>query len=146
MPDELKPEAAADFAVDYREGERMAREWIAGRGELPGLLHIVRDMPRSGDMRGLEADFLSHIDAVVRGDRRSEGSAMDPAKAQLLLEGATAPEAPLIDVDEFRRQRREREVATRLKDLGRRNAALWQDQSAFIRGDHRPKDADWRGS
>jgi hypothetical protein len=102
-------------------------------------------MPRSGDMRGLEAGFLSHIDAVVRGDRRNEGSAIDPAKAQLLLEGGPAPEAPRIDADEFRRQRRECELAARLQELGRRNAALWQDQSAFIRGDRRSKDADWRG-
>ena len=86
----------------------MAREWIAGRGDLPDLLHIVRDMPRGGDMGGLEAGFLSTIDAALRGDRRGEAGAPDPAKAQLLLKGPRAPEAaqtPAIDVDEFRRRR-----------------------------------------
>jgi hypothetical protein len=65
MPDELKPEASADFVADFREGEAMAREWIAGRGDLPDLLHVVRDMPRGGAMGGLEAGFLSTIDAAV---------------------------------------------------------------------------------
>jgi hypothetical protein len=46
MPDELKPEPRADFAADFRDGEVMAREWIAGRGDLPDLLHIVRDETR----------------------------------------------------------------------------------------------------
>ena len=45
MPNELKPELGADFASDFRDGEAMVREWIAGRGNLPDLLHIVRDMP-----------------------------------------------------------------------------------------------------
>jgi hypothetical protein len=31
MPDELKPEPRADFTADFRDGEGMAREWIAGR-------------------------------------------------------------------------------------------------------------------
>jgi hypothetical protein len=64
MPDELKPEPQADFAADFRDGEAMAREWIAGRGDLPALLHIVRDMPRGGELGGLEAGFLSTIDAA----------------------------------------------------------------------------------
>jgi hypothetical protein len=34
MPNELKPEPGADFAADFRDGETMAREWIAGRGDL----------------------------------------------------------------------------------------------------------------
>jgi hypothetical protein len=149
MPDELKPEAGRDFVADFRDGQTMALEWVAGRGDLPDLLHVVRDMPRGGAMGGLEAAFLSTIDAGVRGDRRGEPGAPDPAKAQLLLESAAAQGAaqapPPIDVDEFRRRRREREMAARLHDLGRRNAEAWQEQSAFITGDHRRKDADWRG-
>jgi hypothetical protein len=39
---------------DFRDGEAMAREWIAGRGDLPDLPHIVRDMPRGGELGGLE--------------------------------------------------------------------------------------------
>jgi hypothetical protein len=148
MADELKIEADADFVADFREGEGIARDWIAGRGELPGLLHIVRDMLRGGDMRGREAGFLSTIDAAVRGDRRGEAGAPDPAKAQLLLEGAPAPEAaqsPPIDVDEFHRRRRERELAARLQELGRRNAEAWREQAATFRVGSQSADADWRG-
>jgi hypothetical protein len=36
---------------------------------LPDLLHIVRDMPRGDELGGLEAGFLSTIDAAIRGDR-----------------------------------------------------------------------------
>jgi hypothetical protein len=148
MSAELKPEPAADFVADFREGEARAREWIVGRSDLPDLLHVVRDMPRGGAMSGVEAGFLSTIDAAVRGDRRSEAGAPDPARARLLLKGppaSGATEVPPIDVDEFRRRRREREMAARLQELGRRNAEAWQEQSAFITGDHRRKDADWRG-
>ncbi len=57
----------------------------SGRGALPDLLHIVRDMPRGGAMTGLEAVFLSTIDAAVRGDRLGAANVPDPAKTQLLL-------------------------------------------------------------
>ena len=106
----------------------MAREWIAGRGDLPALLHIVRDMPRGGELGGLEAGFLSTIDAAIRGDRLGAANVPDPAKAQLLLEptpSAEAPPLPPIDVDEFRRRWRERERAAQFAELARRNAALF---------------------
>jgi hypothetical protein len=128
MRDELKPEPRADFAADFRDGEGMAREWIAGRGDLPDLLHIVRDMPRGSDMGGLEAGFLSTVDAAVRGDRLGAPNVPDPAKAQLLLEAtpsAEVPPLPPVDVDAFRRRRREHERAARLEELCQRNAALF---------------------
>jgi hypothetical protein len=74
--------------------------------------------------------------------RRGAANVPDPAKAQLLLQ---ATPSPPIDVDEFRRRRRDCELADRLKELGRRNAEAWLDQSAFIAGNRRLKDADWRG-
>jgi hypothetical protein len=124
----------------------MAREWIAGRGDLPDLLHIVRTMPPREEMWGLEAGFLSTIDAAVRGDRVGATNAPDPAKAQLLLEATPSPPAlPPIDIDEFHRRRREHERAARLEELGRRNAEAWREQSAFMGGNHMPKDAEWRG-
>jgi hypothetical protein len=144
MPDELKPEPRADFAADFRDGEGMAREWIAGRGDLPDLLHIVRDMPRGGEMGGLEAGFLSTIAAAVRGDRLGTDNLPDPAtKAQLLLE---ATPRPPINVDEFHRRRRERERAVRLDELGRRNQALFvEQQRPFMAGNYQPMGADWHG-
>jgi hypothetical protein len=123
----------------------MAHEWIAGRGDLPDLLHIVRDMPRGGELGGLEAGFLSTIDAAVRGDRLSAANVPNPAKARLLLE-VTPPPLPSFDVDEFRRRRREREQAARLEELGRRNeAAFMAMQQAFMDGNSMQQAADWRG-
>jgi hypothetical protein len=150
MPDELKPERA-DFAADFRDGEAMAREWIAGRGDLPALLHIVRDMPRGGELGGLEAGFLSTIDAAIRGDALSVANEPDPAKAQELLEAtpsAPSPEAisAPVDLEAFHRRRREHELAARLEGLSRRNAeAFVEQQRAFTPGNQMRNDADWRG-
>jgi hypothetical protein len=151
MPDELRTEPRADFAADFREGEAMAREWIAGRGDLPDLLHVVRDMPRRGGMGGLEAGFLSTLDAAVRGERLGGAATPDPAKAQRLLEAmpaAPAPEAVSapVDLEAFHRRRREHELAARLDELGRRNAEAFMEQGrAFTLGNHTRNDADWRG-
>jgi hypothetical protein len=113
--------------ADFRDGEGMAREWIAGRGDLPDLLHVVRDMPRGGELGGLEAGFLSTIDAAVRGDRLDAANVPDPATAQQLLEASPSPEAVSapVDLEAFHRRRRERERAARFEDLARRNAALF---------------------
>jgi hypothetical protein len=84
----------------------MALEWMAGKGDLPDLLHIVRDMPR-GDLGGLEAGFLASVDAHIRGKRQGAAGAPDPAKAKLLLEATPstqAPPLPPIDVDAFHRR------------------------------------------
>ena len=126
MPDELKPEPGADFAADFRDGEAMAREWIAGRGDLPDLLHIVRDMPRGGELSGLEAGFLSTIDATVRGAPLGAANVPDPAKAQQWLEAAPSLEAASapVDLEAFHRRRREHERRTRFEELARNNASI----------------------
>jgi hypothetical protein len=137
MPDELTPEPKADFVAAFRDGEAFAREWIAGKGDLPDLLHFVRDMLRLGEIGGLEAGFLSTIDAAVRrGDRRSEAGAPDPAKAQLLLEApppADVSPLPSVDVDELLR-RRENERKALFDRLARFNAEAWQEQNAWLHG------------
>jgi hypothetical protein len=124
---DLKPET--DFAADFREGEAMAREWIAGRGDLPALLHIVRDMPRGGELGGLEAGFLSTVDATIRGDRLDAANVPDLAKAQQLLEAtpsAPSPEAVSapIDLEAFHRRRLEHERRARFEELARNNASI----------------------
>jgi hypothetical protein len=148
MPDELKPEPRADFAADFRDGEGMAREWIAGRGDLPDLLHIVRDMPRGGDLGGLEAGFLSTIDAAVRGDPLGAANEPDPTKAQQLLEAmpsAEAVSAP-VDLEAFHRRRLEHERRARFEEVASRNQALFMEQQhAFAPGNQMRNDADWRG-
>jgi hypothetical protein len=147
MPDEPKLEpGAGSFAADFRDGEAMAREWIEGRGDLPGLLHIVRDMPRGSDMGGLEAGFLSTLDAVVRGDRRGEASAPDPAKAQILLEApppAGPPPLPAIDIDVFHLRQREHERKALLEGWARHNEEAFREQQAFIYGNRTPTDWRW---
>ena len=68
------------FAADFRDGEAMAREWIAGKGDLPDLLHIVRDMLKGG-LNGLEAGFLATVDASARGAQEGAGGA-EPQRKQ----------------------------------------------------------------
>ena len=107
-------------------------------------------MPRGGELGGLEAGFLSTIAAAVRGDRLGAANVPDLAtKAQQLLEAtpsAEAPPLPIIDIDEFRRRQRERAVAAKLEELGRRNQALFvEQQRPFMAGNYLAKDADWRG-
>jgi hypothetical protein len=151
MPDELRPEPRDDFAADFRDGEAMAREWIAGRGDLPDLLHIVRDMPRGGELGGLEAGFVSTIDAAVRGDRLGAANVPDPATAQQLLEATPASASPEavstpVDLVAFHRRRRQHELAARLDQLGHRNAEAFVGlQHAFAPGNQTRNDADWRG-
>jgi hypothetical protein len=132
VSDELKPEADR-FAADFRDGEAMAREWIVGKGDLPGLLHIIRDMPRGADMGGLEAGFLSAIDAVARGAGRGDAGAPDVAHAKSLLDAP--PPLPPVDVDAFLRRRREHAQRERLNELSRNNAAAWRQD---------PLDVFWR--
>lgn len=144
MSDQTEPEAD-QFSADFRDGAAMAGEWIAGRGSLPELLHIVRDMPRGAELGGLEAGFLSTIDAAVRGDRLGAANVPDVAKAQQLLE-ATSSAAPKIDIEEFSRRRLEHERRARFEELGCRNQeAFLEMQHAFTPRNQMRNDADWRG-
>ena len=142
MSDQVGPEADP-FAAGFRDGAAMAREWIEGKGDLPDLVHIVRDMPRGGDMGGLEAGFLASIDAAVRGGREGAAASPDLETAKTLLTPSTpSPEAaPPPDWDEVLRRGRERERAAR-------RDKLWREISAFP-AVHMPgqmrKDADWGG-
>jgi hypothetical protein len=77
---------------------------------------IVRAMPP--DLGGLEAGFLTTIDAAVRPDRRGAAAAPDPEKAQLAL---TPPAA--VGLEELRRSQRERAQRQRLNQLWARNSA-----------------------
>ena len=76
-----------------------------------------------------ERAFLQVVGNAARAAKREDlptpagapaPRAKGPAKAQPTPE---APPAPAFDVDEFRRRRREHELAARLDELARRNAA-----------------------
>ena len=143
MSDQTGPEAD-QFAADFHDGAALAREWIEGKGDLPDLIAIVREMPRGSEMSGREAGFLASLDAAVRGGRQGAAASPDLETAKALLappEPSAEGAPPPMDLDELLRRRRERERAARLDEL-------WRAVSAFPLV-HAPgqmrKDADWRG-
>ncbi len=120
MSEQQKPGPEADqFAANYGEGAAM-----------PDLLRIVRDMPRGVEMTGIEAGFICTVDAAVWGALKGMASPPEAAAAKLLIERTPALEAPplpAVDLDEFYRQRRQRELKARLDELG-------QDEPVGVRG------------
>ena len=89
MSDQTGPEAD-QFAADFHDGAAMAREWIEGKGDLPDLIAIVREMPRGSEMSGREAGFLASLDAAVRGGRQGAAASPDLETAKALLGAAGA--------------------------------------------------------
>jgi hypothetical protein len=133
MSEPMKAEPETDFVAAFREGEAVAREWLAGKGDLPDLLSIVLDMARE-PLGGREAGFLSMVDAAVRGRR----TAPDPAKAQMALAppaDASSPDAsptPTVDVDEMFRRRREAQRKAWRDEFWRRNQEGFVEQAYSI--------------
>jgi hypothetical protein len=137
---------------DVRAGEELARAWLQGKSELiDDLAALVDGMTRPLDATARA--FLFTIGNAARSVPRSkvrQTPAGAPPPARLEAQTAAqptpeAPPAPAFDVDEFRRRRREHELAARLDELGRRNAeAFVGQQRAFMASNYLPKDADWR--
>ena len=122
---------------DARAGEELARAWLQGMSELvDDLSALVDGMPRR-ELGPVERGFLRVVGEAARRAvlaLRTASAAPRPpdlAKAQPLPE---APLVPRIDIDEFRRRRREHELAARLDELGRRNAELFMVQGRGIWG------------
>ena len=120
---------------DFRAGEALALEWIEGRTSLTDdLAVLVLGMARelSGEARdfgGEARGFLVTIGNAARQAARGRprprrAGAAKPVEALPLPE---APPSPPVDVDEFRRRRREHELAARLDELGRRNAETFME-------------------
>ena len=105
---------------DARAGEELARAWLQGKSELIddlGALVDGMDRPLDGTARA----FLLTIGAAARSAPRGKAR---PASARIEAQPTPeAPPAPAFDVDAFRRRRREHELAARLEELARRNAA-----------------------
>ena len=127
----------------FREGERLALDWIAGKSELlDDFAALVVGMKEFGEM---ERAFLLTIGNAARAAAKREGQptfvvASDPAPTP-----RSAPAAePKVDIEEFRRRRLEHERRERFEDLARRNQALFlEQQHAFAPSRDRPKGADW---
>jgi hypothetical protein len=130
---------------DYEEGARRALEWLGRSEDGAELAQIIGEMPaKLGDM---ETAFLIAIGRAALAGHKAAPQTEDEAKARpaTLPPPAEVPPVPWIDVDEFRRRRREHELAARLEEFGRRNAELFMVQGRGIWGGERlPKDADWR--
>jgi hypothetical protein len=93
----------------------------------------------------MEIAFIIAIGRAALAGHKAAPQTEAEAKARpaSLPPTAEAPPVPWIDVDEFRRRRRQHEIAARLEELGRRNAALFMEQGAFTLGNRR--NDDWRG-
>ena len=113
---------------DVRAGEELAKAWLQGKSELiDDLAALVdgMDKPLDATAKGFlvtvgNAARMAKRDDLPTPARAPAPRAKGPAKAQPTPE---APPAPAFDVDEFRRRRREHELAARLDELARRNAA-----------------------
>jgi hypothetical protein len=129
---------------DYEEGARRGLEWLGRSEDAAELAQIIGQMPTElGDM---ESAFLIAIGRAALAGHKAAPQTEDEAKARPATLPPPPAEAPVpwIDVDAFRRRRREHELAARLEELGRRNAALFMEQGAFTLGRQTQND-DWRG-
>ena len=135
--------------TDFEEGARRALEWLArsdDAAELPQIVdamlaQLVGQMPtKLGDM---EIAFLVAIGRFALAGHKAAPQTEDEAMARpaTLPLQAEAPPVPWIDVDEFRRRKREHELAAKLTELGRRNAAAFMEQQRMFTP--RRNDADW---
>jgi hypothetical protein len=138
---------------DVRAGEELARAWLQGKSELiDDLAALVDGMTRPLDAtaRAFLATVGNAARLAPRGKARPTPTGT-PAPARLEAQTAAqptpeAPPAPAFDVDEFRRRRREHELAARLEELGRRNAEAFVGlQHAFAPRNQTRTDAEWRG-
>jgi hypothetical protein len=123
---------------DFREGEKMALDWLEGRSEMSDDLALLV----SGMTQPLDATakgFLVTVGNAARMAKREDlptparapaARAKGPAKAQPTPE---APPQPPVDVDAFRRRMREHERAARLERLASSNAAVWGEQAQMVR-------------
>jgi hypothetical protein len=128
---------------DVRAGEELARAWLQGKSEMSDDLALLVD----GMSQPLDATARAFILAIGAAARSVPKGKARPASARIEAQTAAqpspeAPPAPLIDLNEMMRRRRERERARRLEEFGRRNQEAFMEQRAFMAGSQTP--ADWR--
>jgi hypothetical protein len=124
---------------DFRAGEALALEWIEGRTSLTddlavlvlGMARELRGEAREfgGEVRGFLVTIGNAARQAPRGHTRPR-----PAGAPKPVEALPSPEVPsaTVDFNEMLRRRRERNLAARLDELGRRNQEAWLEQAAML--------------
>jgi hypothetical protein len=124
---------------DVRAGEELAKAWLRGEGELiddlPALVDGM-DKPLDATARA----FLVTVGNAAKAMAKREDlptpagapapRAKGPAKAQPTPE---EPAEPKVDIDQFRRRKRDHELAARLERLASSNASAWGEQAAMVR-------------
>lgn len=115
---------------DDKEGEDLARAWLAGKNELiDDLAALVDGMDRPLDATARA--FLQTIGSAAKAAPKSKvrqtpagaPAAPPPDLAQAQPSSEASP-SPQIDLGEFLRRQRERERAARIEQLWRENAAF----------------------
>jgi hypothetical protein len=129
---------------EVREGEELAREWLAGRGELiADLGNLVEGMVDGivdGRLVPIQKSFLRVVGEAARSAAKRKGPA--PSRASPPAAQPTAA-PPQIDVDASWRRVRERQRAARFEELARRNSRIPIDGG----GDFwRARNDDWNGT
>jgi hypothetical protein len=128
---------------DFRAGEALALEWLAGKTSLTDdLAVIVLGMARElsgearefgGDARGFLVTIGNAAKASARGKARpTRAGTPAPASIEAAAQPAPEPPHPHVDINELWRRRRERNLAARLDELSRRNAEAWGEQAAML--------------
>jgi hypothetical protein len=117
---------------DAREGEELAKAWLAGKSEMSNdLALLVSGMTQPLDE--MAKAFLVTVGnaAMAKREARPTPSARrTPAPPP----PAEPPPAAPIDLNEMIRRRQAREHARRLEEFGRSNAAAWGAQAEMVRG------------
>jgi hypothetical protein len=117
---------------DVRAGEELARSWLQGKSGLSDDLALLvsgLSQPLDTTARAFISMIGNAAKAAPRGKARPTPAGAPAARPPDLAKAQPSPEAPpapLIDLNEMLRRRREREHARRLEELGRRNQEAWQ--------------------
>jgi hypothetical protein len=128
---------------DFRAGEALALEWLAGKTSLTDdLAVIVLGMARElsgearefgGDARGFLVTIGNAAKASARGNARpTRAGTPAPASIEAAAQPAPEPPQPHVDINELWRRRRESNREQRLAELGRRNAEAWVEMGAMV--------------
>jgi hypothetical protein len=137
---------------DFRAGEALALEWLAGKTSLTDdLAVIVLGMARelSGEARDrgrrqrLPRYHWQRGEGIGQGQGAPDAGRNTSARIEAAAQPTPEPPQPQVDINELWRRRRERIREQRLDELLRRNQESWSEQAEMMRGIG--AGGDWRG-